>query len=62
MDTTSWILLGLVAAGILGQLCLPLLGRYNARKAEREMARKRALMLEQAAADQEQRMGGTDGR
>lgn len=49
MDTSTLILAVLVAVAIVGQLCLPILGRLNAKRLDRQLARARARLLEDAA-------------
>lgn len=52
MDTSTLILAVLVAVAIVGQLCLPILGRLNAKRSTRQLASARARLLEDAADQQ----------
>ena len=52
MDTTGWILLALLAVAIVGQLCLPLIGRWSRRRDAVRLAKARACLLEAAAESQ----------
>lgn len=52
MDAASIILAVLVALAVIGQLCLPLVGRWSHKRQAADLARKRAHLLE-VAADQQ---------
>jgi membrane protein DedA with SNARE-associated domain len=49
MDTTGIVLAVLLAIAVIGQLCLPLIGRWNHRRSSARLAKARARLLEAAA-------------
>jgi hypothetical protein len=49
MDTKTTVLVCLVALAVLGQLCLPILGRWNNKRQDRQARQRIARLVEDAA-------------